>query len=61
MTTVASTGPDSGMIMFQKMRNGLAPSIRAASSSSSGMVMKNWRNRKMEKALPPAHEGTIRG
>ena len=36
----------------QKMPHSLQPSIRAASLSSSGMVRKNWRMRKMLNALP---------
>ena len=35
---------DSGSSVSQKNRSGPAPSIREASSSSSGTVMKNWRN-----------------
>ena len=35
--------------------------MRAASSYSRGMVMKNWRSRKMKKAPPPNQAGTIRG
>ena len=35
---------DSGSSVSLKKRNGPAPSIRDASSSSSGTVMKNWRN-----------------
>ena len=34
-----------------RIRSGPAPSIVAASSSSRGIVMKNWRSRKTLKAL----------
>ena len=44
-------------MMVRKMRNSLAPSMRAASSRSSGMVRANWRTRKMPKMLAIA--GTI--
>ena len=42
------------------MRSRLAPSIRAASSNSIGIVRKNWRSKKMKKASPKK-EGTING
>ena len=35
---------DSGSSVSQKNRNGPAPSMRDASSNSSGMVMNNCRN-----------------
>jgi hypothetical protein len=35
---------DSGSSVSQKKRKGPAPSMREASSSSSGIVMKNCRN-----------------
>ena len=38
-------------MMVRKMRNSLAPSMRAASSRSSGMPRANWRTRKMPKML----------
>ena len=41
----------SGSTTFQKIRNSLAPSMRAASSSSSGIDSMYWRSRKMPKAL----------
>src|SRR5688572_7504483 len=47
--------------MLQKIRKLEAPSIRAASSNSRGMVIKNWRSRKMLKALDPSQEGTMSG
>ena len=37
------------------------PSILAASSKSAGIVLKNWRNRKILKTPPPKYEGTMRG
>ena len=47
----ARAGVHSGSTTLQKIRNSLAPSIRAASSSSSGMDSMYWRSRKMPKAL----------
>ncbi|MCY1557095.1 hypothetical protein D9M68_939110 [compost metagenome] len=49
---------DSGNSTSQKKRIGPAPSTRAASTSSSGTVRKNWRNRKVAVAL--AMSGTVR-
>ncbi|MNI65539.1 hypothetical protein D3C73_1210510 [compost metagenome] len=49
---------DSGNTMSQKKRIGPAPSIRAASSSSSGKVIKNWRNRKV--AVAETINGSVR-
>ena len=49
---------DSGSSVSQKKRNGPAPSMRAASSSSSGTVMKNWRNRNV--AVAEAISGSVR-
>ena len=43
-----------------KMPNSPAPSMRAASASSSGIVMKNCRIMKMKNALPKAF-GTTSG
>jgi len=40
-----------GSTMSQKNFIGPAPSMREASTSSPGMVMKNWRNRKVAVAL----------
>src|SRR5690625_4380723 len=40
-----------GSIRVKKMRNSPAPSIRAACRSSSGTVMKYWRNMKMPVAV----------
>ena len=42
---------DSGSSTSLKKRIGPAPSMRAASTSSSGTVRKNWRNRKVAVAL----------
>ena len=53
---------DSGARMDQKNRSAPAPSIRAASVSSSGTVRKNWRNRNVAVAdaisgmVSPAYE-----
>jgi hypothetical protein len=44
--------------MSQKKRIGEAPSTRAASVSSSGIVRKNWRNRNV--AVAEAISGMIR-
>ena len=41
-----------------KKRIGPAPSMRAASTSSSGTVRKNWRNRKV--AVAEAMSGRLR-
>jgi hypothetical protein len=49
---------DSGSSTSQKKRMGPAPSMRAASTSSSGTVRKNWRNRKV--AVADAISGTVR-
>ena len=49
--TTARAGLASGMMTSTKVRSSLAPSIFAASESSMGMVRKNCRRRKMEKAL----------
>ena len=48
---------DSGSTTSQKKRSGPAPSMRAASISSSGSVMKNWRNRKV--AVADAISGSV--
>ena len=48
---------DSGSRMLRKKRSGEAPSIRAASHSSSGTVRKNCRNRKV--AVAEAISGRI--
>ncbi|SWF68474.1 Uncharacterised protein [Klebsiella pneumoniae] len=44
--------------MSQKKRIGDAPSIRAASTSSSGRVIKNWRNRNV--AVAEAISGSVK-
>ncbi len=49
---------DSGSTTSLKKRSGPAPSMRAASASSSGMVRKNWRNRKV--AVAEAMIGMVR-
>ena len=49
---------DSGTSTSLKKRIGPAPSMRAASTSSSGTVRKNWRNRKV--AVAEAISGTVR-
>ena len=45
IASVASAGPVSGSTMRVKIRTSLAPSIRAASMSESGMSAMNWRIR----------------
>ena len=45
--------------MRVKTCQALAPSMRAASSSSPGIVRKNWRSRKTPKAKVIAASGTI--
>ena len=49
-----------GTMMLVRIFRRLAPSIKADSSSSKGMVMMNWRMKKMPKA-PPKKLGTIKG
>ncbi len=49
---------DSGTSTSLKKRMGPAPSMRAASTSSSGTVRKNWRNRKV--AVAEAISGIVR-
>ncbi len=49
---------ESGSSTSQKKRNGPAPSMRAASASSSGTVRKNWRKRKV--AVAEAISGRVR-
>ena len=48
---------DSGTTTSQKKRIGPAPSMRAASASSSGIVRKNWRNRNV--AVADAISGSV--
>ena len=50
----------SGTITRVMICHSLAPSIRAASESSSGMVRKNCRSRKIENASPK-NRGMISG
>src|SRR5688572_27324680 len=50
--TVAKAGFDRGKKMRQKIPKVEAPSRRAASSSSFGIVIKNWRSRKIKKGQP---------
>ena len=45
--SVASAGLESGRTTRRKIVHSPAPSSRAASSSSRGIVRKNWRNRKI--------------
>ena len=49
---------DSGSSTSLKKRSGPAPSMRAASTSSSGTVMKNWRKRKV--AVAEAISGRVK-
>src|SRR5262249_37196231 len=59
MTTRAATFVrESGRRIDQKKRKGPAPSIRAASRSSSGRVRKNWRKRNV--AVAEARRGMVR-
>jgi len=51
MATVARAGRTDGKRMSHQMRSSLAPSIRPASSRSSGTVRKAWRRRKMLNTL----------
>ena len=52
IATVARAGLVSGRTMLHQMRVSLAPSIRAASDSSMGMLRMNWRSKKIRKAFP---------
>src|SRR6478609_2626272 len=49
---------ESGTSTSLKKRIGPAPSTRAASTSSSGIVRKNWRNRNV--AVAEAISGTVK-
>ena len=49
---------DRGSNTSQKKRMGPAPSMRAASTSSSGTVRKNWRNKKV--AVAEAINGIVK-
>ena len=49
MARAAIAGRHSGRMTFQNTLNSLAPSMRAASSSSEGSVWMYWRIRKMPK------------
>ena len=48
---------DNGSNTSQKKRMGPAPSMRAASTNSSGTVKKNWRNKKV--AVAEAIKGMV--
>jgi hypothetical protein len=50
MPRVTRAGRDSGRTIFQKVVHRLAPSSRAASSSSTGSPRKNCRRKKTPKA-----------
>ena len=47
--TVVIIVPAVGSMIWKKVLNGPQPSIAAASSSSCGMLRKNWRNRKINR------------
>ena len=51
MPSVAKAGPEMGAMTRKKVVRVLAPSKVAASSSSLGRFKKNWRMRKVPKAL----------
>ena len=57
MASVASAGFDSGRMMRQSTVKRVQPSMKAASSSSRGIVMKNCRKRNVPKA--EASPGTM--
>lgn len=42
IATVATAGPESGRMIERRVRNGGAPSMRAASSRSRGIGCTNW-------------------
>ena len=50
--TAAMAGLASGIITRRRICQWPPPSTRTASHSSFGIVMKNWRSRKIEKASP---------
>lgn len=54
MVKVTSTGLSIGSTIWKKMRISLAPSMRAASISSSGMLRAYWRTRKMPNTVASA-------
>ena len=58
--TAAIAGLASGTITRSIICSSPAPSTRAASESSFGIVRKNWRSRKIENASPKKL-GTISG
>ena len=58
---VAMAGFARGTMMVMKMRKLEHPSMRAAFSRSTGMVLKNWRIRNTLNTPPPKKKGTIRG
>ena len=47
----ATPARTNGSMMREKIQNSVAPSMRAESRSSSGRVRKNWRMKKVPKAL----------
>jgi len=49
------------MITRNKIDRKLCPSTLASSSCSRGIVRKYWRSKKMLKAPPPNHAGTVSG
>ena len=55
--SVTTIGFSTGTITERKIRNSFAPSIRAASSRSSGIDSAYWRTTKIPKM--PAMAGTI--
>ena len=57
IASVTTIGLSNGSTMEAKMRSSPAPSMRAASSRSSGIERAYWRTRKMPNTLASA--GTI--
>ena len=57
IASVAKAGMESGTMMRKNVPMRLQPSMRAASSSSTGIEAKYWRNRMMPKTS--ASRGTI--
>ena len=57
MASVATAPPETGNTIDHRIRKRPQPSMRAASSSSDGMLRKNWRNKNTPKPL--ATGGTI--
>ena len=56
--SAAMLAAETGIRMSRRKRSGPAPSMRAASTSSSGMATNTWRNSSV--AVAEAISGTVR-